>query len=53
MDDLLHRVQTDTLKRFLELVKDAKFPRDLEKIVRNCYEFSESSDKLGGCYGCT
>ena len=46
MDDLLHRVQTDTLKRFLEPVKDAKFPRDLEKIVRNCYEFSESSDKL-------
>lgn len=29
MDDLLHRVQTDTLKRFLEPVKDAKFPLSL------------------------
>ncbi len=46
MDDLLRRMQADTMKRFLEPVKDAKFPCDLEKIVRNCYEFSESSDKL-------
>lgn len=46
MDDLLRRMQADTLKRFLEPIKDAKFPGDLEKIVRNCYEFSESSDKL-------
>lgn len=46
MDDLLHRMQANTIKRFLEPVKDARFPADLEKIVRNCYEFSESSDKL-------
>lgn len=46
MDDLLHKLQADTIKRFLEPVKDARFPDDLEKIVHNCYEFSESSDKL-------
>lgn len=46
MDNLLHKMQTDTMKRFLEPVKDAKFPADLEKIVRNCYAFSESADKL-------
>lgn len=46
MDDLLHRMQADTISRFLEPVKDAKFPKDLERIVRNCYAFSESSDKL-------
>lgn len=46
MDDLLHRLQADTMKRFLGPVKDARFPGDLEKIVRNCYEFSESADKL-------
>lgn len=46
MDDLLHRMQLDTLNRFLEPVRDAKFPTDLEKIVRNCYAFSEFSDAL-------
>lgn len=46
IDDLLHKIQADMLKRFLEPVKDIKFPSDLEKVVRNCYEFSESSDAL-------
>lgn len=46
MDALLHKMQTDVINRFLEPIRDAKLPDDLEKVVRNCYEFSLSSDVL-------
>lgn len=46
MDALLHKMQTDVINRFLEPIRDAKLPDDLEKVVRNCYEFSLSSDAL-------
>lgn len=46
MDALLLKMQTDVINRFLEPIRDAKLPDDLEKVVRNCYEFSLSSDAL-------
>lgn len=46
MDALLLRMQTDVINRFLEPIRDARLPDDLEKVVRNCYEFSLSSDAL-------
>ena len=46
MDALLLKMQTDVINRFLEPIRDAKLPDDLEKVVRNSYEFSLSSDTL-------
>lgn len=46
MDALLLRMQTDVINRFLEPIKDAKLPGDLEKVVRNCYESSLTFDVL-------
>ena len=46
MDALLLRMQRDVINRFLEPIRDAVLPNDLEKVVRNCYEFSLTSDVL-------
>ena len=37
MDALLLRMQTDMINRFLEPIRDARLPHDLEKVVHNCY----------------
>lgn len=46
LDALLLKMQTDVINRFLEPIKDAKLPDDLERVVRNCYESSLSFDVL-------
>lgn len=46
MDALLLKMQADVINRFLEPVKEARLPDDLEKVVRNCFESSLSFDVL-------
>ena len=46
MDALLLKMQTDIIDHFLEPIKDARLPDDLEKVVRNCYKSSLSFDVL-------
>lgn len=46
MDALLLKMQTDVINRFLEPIREAQLPDDLDKVVRNCFEFSLSSDAL-------
>lgn len=46
MDELLAKLQRDLIDTFLEPIKEASLPRDLEKVVRRCYSFSENADAL-------
>lgn len=46
VDELLLKMQKQIVEEFLEPIKDAKLPGDLEKVVRNCYEASEKADAM-------
>ncbi len=46
VDELLLKMQKRIVDEFLEPIKDAKLPGDLEKVVRNCYVASEKADAM-------
>ena len=46
VDELLLKMQKQIVDEFLEPIKDAKLPGDLEKVVRNCYIASEKADAM-------
>ena len=46
VDELLLKMQKQIVEEFLEPIKNAMLPGDLEKIVRNCYVASEKADAM-------
>lgn len=46
VDALLEKMQNDIVDQFIEPIKGARLPEDLERIVRNCYEASEKADAM-------
>ena len=52
LDDLLEEIQHETAQKFIERTRNMKRPRDIDKVTREFFLYSEELGKLGEKLNC-